>query len=156
VVLVLLLVQIPGLLPLAFAGLAWLDNEHRVQLGTGAEGYQLVLKHDANAAPDSAYFYQHQHCVVGRMLVALASTKPDASQDHVLSFRNTANSENLAQLGLLAGTSEISPRPPAWLLVSQRLPEPALVSHQFLGSGYSRPPPSAATTAFVRQTVLLI
>jgi len=152
----LLLVQIPGLLPLAFAGLAWLDGEHRVQLGTGEKGYQLVLRHDANAAPDSAYFYQHQHCVVGRMLVALASTKPDASQDHVLSFRNATNSENLAQLSFLAGSSEVSPRPPVWLLVSQQFPDLALISHQFPGSSYSRPPPATATTAFVRQTVLLI
>jgi hypothetical protein len=156
VVLALLFAQIPGLVPLLCAGVAWIDGEHRVQLGSGADGYHVVLHHDANAAPGTEYYYRHQHCLLSRTLVAFANPDSSKTPDHVLSFHNGSQTENLNQLKFLPETSVLVPQPSLLLVtdVTLRPETTALVRSQ--PPSFSRPPPSTAATSFISQTVLLI
>lgn len=156
VVLALLVAQIPGLIPLICASVAWIDGEHQVELDSGSEGYQLVLHHDANAAPGSEYYYRHQHCLVSRALVALANPDSSNTPDHVLSFQSGSQTENLSQLKLLPETSLAAPLPETVLISEVALGDEAKALVRSQPPCFSRPPPSAAATAFIGQTVLLI
>lgn len=156
VVLALLIAQIPGLIPLLCAGIAWVDGEHRVELDSGSEGYQLVLHHDTNAAPDSEYYYRHQHCLLSRALVALANPDSSSNPDHVLSFQSASQTENLNKLKLLPETSLAAPLPALVLISEVALGDEAKALVRSQPPCFSRPPPSAAATAFIGQTVLLI
>lgn len=154
--LLLLLTQLQGLMPLLFAGVAWVDGEHHVKLGSSQEGFELLLTHDANAASGTAYAYDHQHCLMDRVLVSFSEPGSTRQQDHTFSFRSTDQTENNRQLKALSSSEP--ERPVTQLLevvVETTLADESLVirphSHPLC-----RPPPSLAETSFVRHTVLLI
>jgi hypothetical protein len=84
--LLMVLVAMPGTLPLFMATLAAVDAEHRVQLGLGAEEATLVLHHDAGCAARSP---QHRHCPLSRALVFF-SESTGGNPDHVLHFAGGA------------------------------------------------------------------
>ncbi len=146
----LLIAQLQGLLPLLFAGLAWVDGEHKVQLGSSDSTYQVVLRHDRNAAAEPLHSWQPRHCPVGEFLVALAKPVSGEEQDHVISFKKL----EVCSLG-----KTISPVANLALVCADLPPEPTIEAKScslvYLPLA-SRPPPSPAATSFVRQTVLLI
>lgn len=146
----LVLLQAPGILPLLFAGAAWIDGEHRVELDNRARGFQLVLKHDPKASPGSFHSYTHQHCPISQVLVAFSAVPCGVQQDHVIAFASTdtapaAGKKELIQHQTSLSQTVVSPYVAA--LHTGRKP---------LSPVASRPPPSIAAASFVHQTVLLI
>jgi hypothetical protein len=156
IALLVLLGQLQGLVPLLFAGIAWLDGEHRVELDSGTAGYQLILKHDADAAPGSTFSSQHHHCAMDRLLVAFANSAQDKDTDHVFSFRNLDLADESKHLHVL-NTYEIdcSYQPLIAFIAGDQEPTDRIHQRPHL-SPVTRPPPSSAATAFIRQTVLTI
>lgn len=76
------LLAMPGLLPVMITLLAEVDQEHRVSVSGNGDEALVILKHDASCP---AMVSQHRHCPMSRALVFFAqSTEADA--DHVLHF----------------------------------------------------------------------
>jgi len=156
VAVLLLFTQVQGVIPLLFAGLAWVDGEHHVHLGSGAEGYQVVLQHEATAAPGSTYSCQHQHCALDRILVAFANPDPAREADHTFSFHNLDLSEEIKHLKALPQSQLECPAPVLVDVTSSVIVLPELSLGRPYDNPFSRPPPSPAASAFIYQTVLRI
>lgn len=156
VVLVLLLAQVQGLVPLLLAALARADGEHRVLLGAQGEAFQIVLRHEANNRSHGEGLSAHRHQLMGRMLVALAQPVTGPAQDHVLSLRCAGSQEPLLAPRLDGQTGEVLVTPPAGLLGGPLLAVRPPICLTPVGTARTRPPPPSASTAFVRQSVLLI
>lgn len=67
-----------------------LDPDHRARLEFGAEGVQLVLRHDGACVG-------HQHQAVARVLTLFAAERSAANPDHVLQFRSATSLARDAQ-----------------------------------------------------------
>ncbi|HEY1173870.1 MAG TPA: hypothetical protein VGH19_21070 [Verrucomicrobiae bacterium] len=153
----LVLAQFQWLAPLSFAGFAWIDGEHHVDLGMSADGYQMVLSHEAHVARGSQYSCYHQHCLMDKLLVAFANPASSKEADHSFSFHNLDQSEDSKHLKAPAEAS--SPEIPlSALFFFMETPAPLMAMnlrphlHPF-----TRPPPaSIVDSTFIRHTVLII
>jgi hypothetical protein len=154
VVALLLFAQVQGLTPLFFAGIAWIDGEHHVELAPVSGGSELVLKHDHGAG--TPFSRDHEHCLMDRLLVVFANPSADTESDHVFSFCDGDDSEDSKHLKALPEAE--SPLPcPALIQIAMEI---VVATQSFPVRPYllpfSRPPPTPAVTAFIRQTVFLI
>jgi len=156
VALLALLMQVQGLVPLLFAGIAWLDGEHHVELDSAGSGFQLILKHDADAVPGSAFSCQHQHCTMDRLLVAFANPASSADPDHIFSFSNLDLADDSKHPQALSTSDPDGTCQPLIAFIAGGQATINLVSQRPHLTPFTRPPPSPAATAFIRQTVLTI
>lgn len=81
-------VATPGLLPLAFAAVAWIDGEHDVEVRGAGEVVSVVLTHGAQNA-GKTHGQIHQHKLLGQVLTCYARTAGEGA-DHVMSFAGTS------------------------------------------------------------------
>jgi len=77
-------VATPGLMPLMFAALAWVDGEHGVELQSTANAVRVVLTHGAQNA-GKVHEQIHHHRPMGGALTCFAHSTPGQA-DHVMSF----------------------------------------------------------------------
>ncbi len=71
------------LLPLAMAGLAWVDGDHRVSIGFTGKSLKIILAHDP---ADPAKAPEHIHCALTQGVLLLSEACQDGAPDHVLQF----------------------------------------------------------------------
>lgn len=125
--------------------LGTLDSDHHARLEFGAEGVQLVLRHDGACV-------RHQHQAAARVLTLFAATPSAANPDHVLQFR-AANS-----LLREANPVLVAPNQTATSLVhlASPSPQPGVCSGHTTAPLHPPPAPVAPRHCGLRSTVLLI
>lgn len=133
------------LFPLATAGLAWIDGDHRVSIGFTGTSLKIVLSHDP---ADPAKAPQHIHCALTHGVLLLSETCQEGAPDHVLQFRHSHFSSQRENRSPSRVTAPSEP-PVSLFTLAFTLPTPGReLRPRFV------PPPSSPDV--VRTTVLLI
>lgn len=128
---------------LVSAGLACLDEDHRVDLRWNAGRTSLVLRHEPGQPG-------HRHCPVATLLVSLSQPGEAAQTDHVLGFGSVP--EELAP-GRCRPVQPALAATPCFASAIALLP-PALVRQLLPPAGV--PPPAPGLPLFVRRGVELL
>lgn len=108
----------PGVSPLMFAAMAWIDGEHGVEVRGVGEALSVVLTHGTQEA-GKAHGQIHQHRLFGRVLTCCAQS-PRGEVDHVMIFSgtNVVSIERKAAVDSESGNDEVPPAPIHFVVVA--------------------------------------
>ncbi len=122
------LASMPGLLPLAFATVAWIDGEHGVEMRGAGEDVSVVLTHGARNA-GKMHEQIHHHRLLGRVLTCYASS-PGGQTDHVMNFISSSPGSDERKTAVLPAESEsdvaVPPVPDSFVIIETLEPEKAV------------------------------
>jgi hypothetical protein len=143
---------IPGLLPLLFATVAWVEGSHNVELRSAGDCIRVLLTHGAgtHGVPHAQI---HEHHLLAKML-AVCTCSDGEDADHIAKF--LSNGTGLSEQERLASVeAEATAAKPEHTAVAAQLPERPFASSRLWLRGA---PPDSPPAHFPgkRSTLLLI